>query len=277
LIQFPGGLLDPSQPAQDDLDAVLPDPPIFLSQSSKRFARMAERMSAAAVGVAATLLLISGAQAQGSPELPAPRIPDLSQVFVLFFVMLGPVKIIAPFAAMTRDVEDQACRKLAIRAFVIASVTTLLAAAIGRGILENWHVSLGALLIAGGVILFLVALRQVLQQYAPSTEPEARQPEPALAALAMRLAFPTIVTPYGIAAVIILLSISPNAGYTIGVAAALVGVMVLNLLAMLYAKAILKAIGIMPLQIVGTVLSVMQVALGVQMILGGLRMIGVLD
>jgi multiple antibiotic resistance protein len=234
-------------------------------------------MRARAVGTAAILLLVSAAHAQGSPELPAPRIPDLSQVFVLFFVMLGPVKIIAPFAAMTRDVEDHACRKLAIRAFVIASVTTLLAAGIGRGILENWHVSLGALLIAGGVILFLVALRQVLQQYAPSTEAEARQPEPALPALAMRLAFPTIVTPYGIAAVIILLSISPNAGYTIGVAAALVGVMVLNLLAMLYAKAILKAIGIMPLQIVGTVLSVMQVALGVQMILGGLRMIGVLD
>jgi multiple antibiotic resistance protein len=97
-----------------------------------------------------------------------------------------------------------------------------------------------------------------------------------LAAMAIRLAFPTIVTPYGIAAVIILLSVSPNAGYAIGVAAVLIGVMVLNLLAMLYARKILKVIGIMPLQIVGTVLSVMQVALGVQMILGGLRMIGIL-
>jgi len=61
-----------------------------------------------------------------------------------------------------------------------------------------------------------------------------------------------------------------------GIAAALIGVMVLNLLAMLYARKILKAIGIMPLQIVGSVLSVLQVALGVQMILGGLRIIGLL-
>ena len=52
--------------------------------------------------------------------------------------------------------------------------------------------------------------------------------------------------------------------------------MILNLFAMLYAREILKVIGIMPLQIVGTVLSVLQVALGVQMILGGLRIIGVL-
>jgi multiple antibiotic resistance protein len=61
-----------------------------------------------------------------------------------------------------------------------------------------------------------------------------------------------------------------------GITAALIGVMVLNLLAMLYARKILKAIGIMPLQIVGSVLSVLQVALGVQMILGGLRIIGLL-
>lgn len=244
---------------------------------SARQSRLIEHARAAAIGAIAMLTVVASARAQGGSELPAPRIPDLSQVFVLFFVMLGPIKIIAPFAAMTKGAEEGLSRKLAVRAFAIASATTLLAAAIGRAILENWHVSLGALLIAGGVILFLVALRQVLQQYAPAPEAEAaHQPEPVLAAMAIRLAFPTIVTPYGIAAVIILLSVSPNAGYAIGVAAALIGVMVLNLLAMLYARKILKVIGIMPLQIVGTVLSVMQVALGVQMILGGLRMIGIL-
>lgn len=232
---------------------------------------------AIAISAIAILTFVAHAHAQASSEIPAPRIPDLSQVFVLFFVMLGPIKIIAPFATMTKEAEEASARKLAIRAFAIASVTTLLAAAIGRAILENWHVSLGALLIAGGVILFLVALRQVLQQYAPAPEMEARQPETGLAAMAIRLAFPTIVTPYGIAAVIILLSVSPSASYVIGVAAALIGVMVLNLFAMLYARTILKVIGLMPLQIVGTVLSVMQVALGVQMILGGLRMIGILQ
>lgn len=230
----------------------------------------------AAIGTATALTLVPGAYAQGSPELPASRIPDLSQVFVLFFVMLGPIKIIGPFAAMMQDAEEKSCRKLAVHAFAIASATTLIAAAVGRAILENWHVSLGALLIAGGVILFLVALRQVLQQYAPAPEAEVRPQSAAFGAMAVRLAFPTIVTPYGIATVIILLSVSPDIRYVVGVAAALIAVMVLNLLAMLYARRILKAVGLMPLQIVGTVLMVMQVALGVQMILGGLRLIGVL-
>ena len=239
--------------------------------------RMIEWAGAAAIGMVAVLVLASGAHAQGSPELPASRIPDLSQVFVLFFVMLGPIKIIAPFAVMMTDADEKTCRRSAIRAFAIASVTTLIAAAAGRAILENWHVSLGALLIAGGVILFLVALRLVLQQYAPAPEAEAHPPDPASAGAAIRLAFPTIVTPYGIATVIIILSVSPNALYVVGVVVALIGVMVLNLLAMLYARSILKVVGTMPLQIVGAVLSVLQVALGVQMILGGLRMIGVLE
>jgi len=229
----------------------------------------------AAIGASAALTVVSDAHAQASPEFSASQIPSLSQVFVLFFVMLGPIKIIAPFATMMKDAEAKSCRKLAIQSFTIASATTLVAAAAGRLILENWHVSLGALLIAGGVVLFLVALRQVLEQYAPAPDVEACPQGSELAPTAIRLAFPTIVTPYGIAAVIIILSVSPNARYAVGVAAAIIAVMVLNLLAMLYARKILKVVGMAPLQIVGTVLSVMQVALGVQMIVGGLRMIGV--
>jgi len=241
-----------------------------------RQTRLMKCIRAVAIGMVAALLLAAGAHAQGVSGLPAPRIPALSQVFVLFFVMLGPIKIIAPFALMMKDAEDKSCRKLAIEAFAIASATTLIAAAVGRAILENWNVSLGALLIAGGVILFLVALKQVLQQYAPAPDVESRPLNSALAGAAIRLAFPTIVTPYGIAAVIIILAVSPDAIYVVGVAATLIGVMILNLLAMVYARKILKVVGMMPLQIVGTVLSVLQVALGVQMILGGLRMIGVL-
>ncbi|GAB2177547.1 MarC family protein [Dongia sp. agr-C8] len=235
-------------------------------------------IGAAAIGALALFSLGAAAQAQatGAPEWPAVRIPDLSQVFVLFFVMLGPIKIIAPFAVMTKDASESACRKLAFQAFGVSSATALIAAGAGRAILNNWNVSLGALLIAGGFILFLVALRQVLQQYAPATDTESAHPAAPTGSAAIRLAFPTIVTPYGIATLIIVLSISPSFRYVAGVGAALIGVMALDLLAMLYARRILKAIGTMPLQIIGTVLSVMQVALGVQLMLGGLRTIGLL-
>src|SRR5262249_2817560 len=207
----------------------------------------------------------------------APQHPELSQVFVFFFLMLGPIKIVGPYVRLTRALDDAARRHLAMRAFLISSVSTVIAAIIGHTVLQNWHVSLGALLLAGGVVLFLVALTQVLQQYAPSPEAIAAGDGPGHAADAARIAFPTVVTPYGIAVVIIVLATSPGLAYGIAVIAILLGVMVLNLLAMLYARQILGTIGIMPLQVLGAVLSVLQVALGVQMILWSLAMLGILE
>jgi multiple antibiotic resistance protein len=106
----------------------------------------------------------------------------------------------------------------------------------------------------------------VLQQYAPASDTEVPSLPTSPVGAATRLAFPTIVTPYGIAAVINILAVSPSALYVLGGAAALVAVMLLKLLATLYAQKILSLAGTMPLQIVGTVLSVLQVARGVQMI-----------
>ena len=52
--------------------------------------------------------------------------------------------------------------------------------------------------------------------------------------------------------------------------------MVLNLLAMLYARQLMGGVTAMVLQVLGAVLGVLQVALAVEMILRGLRELGVL-
>ncbi|HEX7273763.1 MAG TPA: MarC family protein, partial [Casimicrobiaceae bacterium] len=95
-------------------------------------------------------------------------------------------------------------------------------------------------------------------------------------AAALRVAFPILVTPYGIAAVIALLVNSPDAGRTAAIIAILIVVMSLDLLAMLYARRIMAGVAILALQIFGAVLGVLQVALAVQMMLRGLRDLGVL-
>lgn len=79
------------------------------------------------------------------------------------------------------------------------------------------------------------------------------------------LAFPSIVTPYGIAALIVFLSISPdmNAKITIGVI--VLGIMLINLVVMLLTKYIYKPIAVI-FAILGVVLGVVQVALGLLII-----------
>ena len=91
----------------------------------------------------------------------------------------------------------------------------------------------------------------------------------------MPLAFPTIVTPYGIAAVVVMMAISPDAQARWVVGGSVIAIMLVNLLIMMLARKILPVMGIV-LPILGAVLGVVQVALGLQIIHNALNTMGVL-
>jgi len=199
----------------------------------------------------------------------------LGTVFVLLFVTLGPIKMLGPFLQLTRDTDEATMKSLAIRAFVLAVIAVVVGGFVGQILVENWHISVAAVTLAGGIIFLLVGLRVVLEQYQPAHAPPAPLP-PAPMAAALRVAFPLLVTPYGIAAVIALLVNSPDAARTVAILAILIVVKVLNLLGMLYARRLMGGVALLAMQIFGAVLAVLQVALAVQMILRGLLDLGVL-
>ena len=208
-------------------------------------------------------------------DLPdASHLLGLETVFVLLFVTLGPIKIVGPFAQLTRDTDEAQMKRIAVRAFVIAVIAVIVGGFVGEVLIEAWKISVSALTLAGGIIFLLVGLSLVLEQYQPAHGAPPPLPEAPMAA-ALRLAFPTVVTPYGIAAVIALLVNSPDAARTASILAILIGVMVLNLLLMLYVRRIMGGVTVIALQIFGAVLGVLQVALAVQFILRGLHELGV--
>jgi multiple antibiotic resistance protein len=145
----------------------------------------------------------------------------------------------------------------------------------GRALLGYWGISSSAMLLAGGVIFALVGLSLVLEQYQPTHPVPPPLPAQPMAA-AMRITFPTVVTPYGIAALIVVLTNSRDAERTGTIFALLLGVMVLNLLTMLYGRRIMGGVTVMVLQIIGAVLGVLQVAMAIEMILRALRELGLL-
>jgi uncharacterized membrane protein YidH (DUF202 family) len=122
-----------------------------------------------------------------------------------------------------------------------------------------------------GLILFVVAFQLVMMPYqAPpaSTGPASERPTVA------KLVFPMVLTPYGIAAVIVLLALSKGMKRTDLIVGMLLAVMLLDLLAMAFARALLRVIG-PALQALGVVLSVLQLALALQIMLAALRGLGV--
>ena len=207
------------------------------------------------------------------PEVP--ELLGLWAVFILLFVTLGPIKVFGPFMQLTHDADEAMTKRIALRAFALAVIAAVVGGFVGMFLVQNWQISQAALTLAGGVIFLLVGLSLVLEQYKPAHATPAPLPV-ALMAAALRVAFPILVTPYGIAAVIALLVNSPDAGRTAAIIAILIAVMSLDLLAMLYARRIMAGVAILVLQIFGAVLGVLQVALAVQMMLRGLRDLGVL-
>jgi multiple antibiotic resistance protein len=200
-----------------------------------------------------------------------------AQIFTFFFVTLGPLKVIAPFVARTRDVDLARSRQIALWAFAVATLAVVAGALLGSNLLATWRISMPALQLSGGLVFFLVAMRQLLEQYEPPREaPEAAPLPAAPLAAAARLVFPILLTPYGVAAAIALLASSPSAERTATILGLLVAVMLLDLLAMWFARQLLVGPVLVVLQVIGSVLAVMQVALSVQFILTGLRALGVL-
>ncbi|MBF6024457.1 MarC family protein [Lysobacter niastensis] len=201
----------------------------------------------------------------------APQAYDLTaeNVFLAFFIMLGPIKAIGPFFAATRELDPGKLRALAFKIFVFGVIAVLLAGLVGSAMLRKWQISTPAMMLAGGLIFLLVALQMVLAQY------EKDPPAPAAGGpQVMHLVFPVTVTPYGVAALICLMALSGSFDRSLTVLGLALGVMVLNLLAMLAVRPIMRWVGPVPLQILGAVLGILQVALALQIIVRALQKLG---
>ena len=201
-------------------------------------------------------------------------------VFILFFLTLGPLKAILPFARATRGTDPAFQRRMAWRSTAIATVIALVVALLAPLVLGNWHVSPSAISITAGIILFSQALRIIMQTpaIAPGSAEQQASPSPPSPAIAVfPLAMPAILSAPGIAAIAVIISLNKHdlASQAI-VIALLLGVMVLNLLTLLNTETFLKHGAAGVLLVIGWVLAVLQAALAVQIIIHALRVLEVL-
>ena len=200
---------------------------------------------------------------------------------ILFFLTLGPLKAILPFARVTRGTEPAFRRTLAWRAIAIATAVVLGVALLGPFVLTNWHVSPPAILITCGIILFYQALRIIMQTPAATAGSADRGTSPSQLSPAIAvfpLAIPAIVTAPGIAAIAAIIVLNRHdLVHEAIVVALLLAVMVLNLLTLWNIETILKRglAGMLP--IVGWVLAVLQASLAVQIVIASLRALEVLN
>lgn len=203
----------------------------------------------------------------GAPEAVA-YVLALSEVFVLFFITMGPVKSLGDYAVRTSGLTVRDRRALAVRVFGVSAIAVLAAGLVGGTLLKNWHVSPHVLQAAGGLVFLLVALRLLLSQYI-STVPAPGTP--AAEVSAAELAFPVTVPAYAIAAVIVMVAMSHEVSRTAAVLGVAVVVLLLDALVLAYIQRIVNTLGTLTLSIIGAIMGVMQVALALQLIIAAAR------
>ena len=194
----------------------------------------------------------------------------LGEVFTLLFVTLGPMKMLGPYAQLTQSLDPAALRKITLNSFAVGLLALVVGGYAGKFLAASWHLSVPAIAIATGIIFFLVAIDIVLSPYSSTQATPAPLPSDPMLAM-FRVTFPLLVTPYGIAAVIALFVASTDERRTEWIFVMLIVVMVLNLLAMLNIRHIMHGPVRLALQILGSVLGVLQVAFAVQIVIAGLR------
>ena len=110
-------------------------------------------------------------------------------------------------------------------------------------------------------------------QYLPADPASSGLTYTTLWETASRIAFPYIVSPYGIAVVILILSVRTDEVSRLEVTTVLGAIMLLNAVALLQAHRISRSSYLAPsLNILASVLAVLQAALGVQAVLFGISL-----
>ncbi len=196
-------------------------------------------------------------------------------VFVIFFVTLGPLKVIPIFNRLCYKTDPNFAKKLAFKATILSSIIIFTVALIGKGILAKWDVSTAALFVAGG-LLILIASLQMLSNFSlpkplpPETKAHTEEDIPAIAI--NPLTIPTIITPYGIVAILVATSQAEgDIKRQMSIFALLLLVIFLNWLGMIFAKVIVQKVNIITLVIVGWVFAVLQAGLAVDLMIEGIK------
>lgn len=230
--------------------------------------------------VAIVSLLSSQVLAQGVPDssLKDAIAIEPQRIFILLFLMIGPIKILHPFVEMTQNLAASLQRRIALRAAGVSAGSLFLAGVLGPHVIANFHVPLPVLALAGGLILSLVALNTILEQFYmrhPAAKPSAT--EQTMRSAISRLAFPTIVSPPGAAAVIVFSALARDDVEMLFSIAGMIGaILFTDWLAMIFSRAILKW-ATPVLEVFSVTLGVVQVAIGLQFIIRSLSLLGILS
>jgi multiple antibiotic resistance protein len=194
--------------------------------------------------------------------------------FVTFFVVIDPPGCAPIFASLTNGTPALHRRAMAIRSVLVASAILFAFAIVGEAFLGALGISLDAFRIAGGVMLFLIALDMVFEKRTERRENRAQdiiaQPEHDDISI-FPMGIPMIAGPGSIASAMLLTARSNGMQESFVVMGALAAVLALTMICLLLAGPLMKLLGYRLEAMITRVLGVILAALAAQFVIDGIK------
>jgi multiple antibiotic resistance protein len=193
--------------------------------------------------------------------------------FVTLLVVVDPLGLAPIFAALTQGYPEKRRREAAIRGTVLGTAILLLFAFAGNALLGALGIGIAAFRIAGGILLFFLALDMIFASPTGLRSRTVREQEEISYEhdiSVFPLAIPLLAGPGAITTVLLYTGGRDLTG-TVVFMAVLLTVMLLNLAALLLAPRIMRRFGETGSEVLTRVLGVLLAALAVQFVLDGIE------
>ena len=194
--------------------------------------------------------------------------------FITLAVIIDPPGCAPIFASLTSGTPAAHRRRMAVRSAAVAWGILVFFALLGEPLLSTLGISLSAFRLAGGIMLFMIALDMVFERRTQRREERAQSIEGTPQAddiSVFPMAIPMIAGPGSIASIMLLSARADGMAEGLTVLAAMTAVILLTLAALLTAGPLMRLIGAGLEAMITRILGVILAALAVQFVLDGLE------
>ena len=193
---------------------------------------------------------------------------------VTFLVIIDPPGCAPIFAGLTRGASAADRRSMAIRSALIAWSILMFFALLGRPMLDALGIGLGSFRIAGGILLFYIAVEMVFERRTQRREDRAQAIEGTPDAddiSVFPMAIPMIAGPGSIASAMLWVSRAETTLHILIVLAAISVVILITLVTLLASGPLMRLIGDKIEAMITRILGVILAALAAQFVIDGIK------
>lgn len=202
----------------------------------------------------------------------SPEIEQLLKYFILFFVVIEPISLVPMFGALTRGLDAAARRRTAFKAVAISTVIFLVFALTGSWLLSSLGISVSAFKIAGGLLLFLLAVDMVFARDSGVRSATVREQEEARFrqdVSVFPVAFPLIAGPGALATVLLIVVDIGSMVMFAGMLGVLALVLLITIALLLLTTPVMRIMGVTGGNVISRLAGVVLAALAAQYVLDG--------